>query len=156
MDDAGGEDAILSSEGYQDVFHPHTQMSLGEHCLFRWLIDQHSADLYRIGNDTNYFGDDIDKSFVNVTADGDISEWEDLDVAFSFIGNNTNTGLTFDQAGYQNNSDYIFSFLAFDGTYDEAIINTDIISENSPSDVPEPTTLSLLAMSLLLVGRRWR
>ena len=45
MDDVGGEDAILSSEGYQDVFHPHTQMSLGEHCLFLWLIDQHNADL---------------------------------------------------------------------------------------------------------------
>ena len=46
MDDVGGEDAILSSEGYQDVFHPHTQMSLGEHCLFLWLIDQHNADLH--------------------------------------------------------------------------------------------------------------
>ena len=41
MDDAGGEDAILSSEGYQDVFHPHTQMSLGEPGLFLMLIDQH-------------------------------------------------------------------------------------------------------------------
>ena len=41
MDDVGGEDAILSSEGYQDVFHPHTQMSLGEPGLFLMLIDQH-------------------------------------------------------------------------------------------------------------------
>ena len=34
-------------------------------------------------------------------------------------------------------------------------INTDIIINTDPA-VPEPTTLSLLAMSLLLVGRRWR
>ena len=44
-------------------------------------------------------------------------------------------------------------------------INTDIIdinidnntiNNNTDPAVPEPTTLSLLAMSLLLVGRRWR
>ena len=34
-------------------------------------------------------------------------------------------------------------------------INTDIIINTDPA-VPEPTTLSLLAMSLLFAGRRWR
>jgi len=34
--------------------------------------------------------------------------------------------------------------------------NIDNFDVNLDPSVPEPTTLSLLAMSLLLVGRRWR
>jgi hypothetical protein len=89
-------------------------------------------------NVADYNDDDI------IAVDGDISEWDDLDLNFSLIGNNTNTGLTFDQAGFQNISDNIvapvFSFLAFDGTYDEAIINTDIIDEYTNNNTTTPTT----------------
>jgi hypothetical protein len=47
---------------------------------------------------------------------------------------------------------------SFIRTQDDGTItnNNDIINNNTDPSVPEPTTLSLLVMSLLLVGRRWR
>ena len=59
-----------------------------------------------------------------------------------------------------NNNDTIdIIFEEFDIIIDTVSIEVgtdDIILNNADPAVPEPTTLSLLAMSLLLVGRRWR
>jgi hypothetical protein len=45
---------------------------------------------------------------------------------------------------------------AIESNNEATINNNDTIINNTDPAVPEPTTLSLLTMSLLLVGRRWR
>ena len=105
----------------------------------------------------------IEDSFIRTQDDGTINI--NIDIICYDIANpncfnndtiNINTG-TITNNTIINNIDINSVIVISNGELGEqGINNNDVINNNTDPAVPEPTTLSLLAMSLLLVGRRWR